>query len=266
MPYRYILISIIIITAPSLSGQTRSFDALFPGYDESAKAAVFTPKGIFKSTERSGESSPVPQMLPVFLSGNDFADPVLRMEPSFLVESLMVIPLTGYYGGLTGIYNAFGNISGLKGRLYHSVTRDREVPLFEDAARLESAKKTSPIPDPPPVRVMPPQETIFMRLKDSNFGNSYYRADITAAQRGLLFRLSNFRNITYLLIPVIRENKFIAQLYIEPLLEGILIYCIAGADVSDFVASRIDMSSAIQKRLAVFMEWIIDGIDKTPSP
>jgi hypothetical protein len=61
---------------------------------------------------------------------------------------------------------------------------------------------------------------------------------------------------------VIKEEKFIAQLYFELIQEGILIYSIAGADVSDFVSSRIDMSSAISKRLAVIIAWVAEGITK----
>jgi hypothetical protein len=39
-----------------------------------------------------------------------------------------------------------------------------------------------------------------------------------------------------------------------------LIYSLAGTDVSDFIANRIDIPSAISKRLAVFIDWVSDGI------
>jgi hypothetical protein len=77
---------------------------------------------------------------------------------------------------------------------------------------------------------------------------------------GLSYSLSNFKSLTYLLIPVIREEKFTAQLYFEPIAEGILIYGLAGADVSDFVSSRINMASAIDKRLTVIISWVAEGI------
>jgi hypothetical protein len=59
---------------------------------------------------------------------------------------------------------------------------------------------------------------------------------------------------------VIREGRFIAQLYFEPIQEGILIYSIAGADIPEIFASRIDMNSAISKRLAVITSWAAEGI------
>jgi hypothetical protein len=62
---------------------------------------------------------------------------------------------------------------------------------------------------------------------------------------------------------VIREEKFSAQLYFEPISEGVLIYGLAGVDVSDFVSSRIDMKSAIGKRLSVILSWITEGVKKS---
>jgi hypothetical protein len=59
------------------------------------------------------------------------------------------------------------------------------------------------------------------------------------------------------------EEKFQANLYLEPLDEGMLIYSLAGTDVSDFIANRIDIPSAISKRLAVFIDWVSDGIKAT---
>jgi hypothetical protein len=195
------------------------------------------------------------KMLDSRLSGS-----VLNNQPSFLVEALMVIPRKDNSIDLLAVYNALGNIRALKGRLYHSATRDRDIPLFEDATRIAGAKKNSPIPDPGPASSIPPSETVYLRIKDVNFGNSFYREDLHLADFGISYRLSNFKNLSYLFVPVIREEKFVAQIYIEPIAEGILIYSIAGADVSDFVASRIDMSSAINKRLTVIISWIVDGL------
>jgi hypothetical protein len=158
------------------------------------------------------------------------------------------------------VYNALSAIRGLAGRTYHSATRRKEIPLFEDATRLESAAKNTPVPDPGPAAAVPPSETVYVRLKDANFGNSHYRGEVAIDHYGLRYRLSNNRNLNYLFIPVIKAEQFTALLYFEPIEEGILIYSIAGADVSDFVSSNIDMPSAISKRLAVIVSWVADGI------
>jgi hypothetical protein len=245
----------VVIYCLPLYGQTHSFTDLFPSMDTEKRAAVFSPSGFLTASKNSRELVLCPA-----LPETDIAGPVLSKNPRFLIESLLVLPYGRTPADLTDVYNALGKIQNLKGRLYHSATRDRDVPLFEDATRLAGERKLSPIPDTPAVTEAPPGETMYICLRDINFGNSYYRADIAVNQRGLLYRLSNFKALSYLVFPVIGREKFIAQMYIEPLAEGILVYSIAGADVSDFVASQIDIPSAIQKRLEVIIGWVIDGL------
>ncbi|MDR2259200.1 MAG: hypothetical protein LBE14_08655, partial [Treponema sp.] len=208
---------------------------IFPRISPEIRDQAFSPSGFIKSSEKSDG---------FYLLDSNGLDPrfsrgILNGQPSVLVESLLVIPRADVPVSLLDVYNALGNIRALKGRVYHSATRDQEVPLFEDATRIAGAKKTSPVPDPGPAVSIPASETVYLRIKDVNFGNSYYRGDVTLDTSGLLYRLSNYKNLTYLFIPVIKEEKFIAQLYFEPITEGVLVYSIAGADVSDFVASKI---------------------------
>jgi hypothetical protein len=254
----FLACTFLVGTVP-LIGQSRSFDLLFPRLDKATKEQVFSPDGFVISTRRSTGLD----LLAASALDSTLSDFVLKHDPTYLTESLQVI-LTDKPVSFTQIYNAMGNIRGLKGRLYHSFTRNQETPLFEDATRLVSAKKLTPIPDPPPARSVPASETIYIRLKDVNFGNSYYRADITGNGWGLLYTLSNFKNLTYLFIPVIKEDKFIAQLYFEPIPEGVLVYSLAGTDVSDFIASQVDIPSAIRKRLDVIIQWVTDGITAAP--
>jgi hypothetical protein len=247
-----------ILFAFPLFAQLRSFDVIFPGLPEKIRSDALSGEGYIgtsvkstglKSITGSGTSK-IDQQI---------AGTVLSKQPGFIVESLLVIPQTRD-ASLLSVYNALGNIRGLKGRLYSSHTRSKDIPLFEDATRLESEKKNVPIPDPGPASRLPSSETVYIRLKDVNFGNSYYRGEVKMAQYGLRYSLSNYKNVSYLFVPVIKEDKFNVQLYFEPIQEGILIYSIAGADVSDFVSSRIDMASAISKRLAVIIAWVAEGI------
>jgi hypothetical protein len=236
----------------------RSFNQIFPNIPSSGREAAFSSEGYYRSTGKIQRSA-------LAGSGQSDIDPhiieaVLVMQPNFLVESILVVPgKTGQYS-LLNVYNALGKVRGLKGRLYHSATRNEYVPLFEDVTRIESAQKNNPIADPAPVSRIPPSETIYMRLKDVNFGNTYYRGEMTLVPRGLRYSLSNNKNMSYFFIPVIKEEKFKVQLYFEPITEGVLIYALAGADVSDFAASRVDMPSAISKRLAVIISWVAEGI------
>ena len=234
--------------------QNRTFDELFPRLEESQKREAFSEGGIIRSL-RQGEElilSPSPD------SGINYASRL--QDHPYLTESLLLIPHGDTLLRVLDAYNALGKVQNLQGRLYHSHTRDSEIPLFEDATRLESDRRTSSIPDPPPASSLPSHETVYIRLRDVNFGNTYYRAEISPQGPGLLYHLTNNRTINYLLFPVMREGNFSAFLYMEPLEEGMLVYSVAGTQVSDFVARQIDIPSAISKRLAVFVAWIGDGL------
>jgi hypothetical protein len=247
--------SVFLYTAPVFA-QYRSFNELFPHLTETNREKIFSEDGLFTFQNNTGSL----QLLSPALADTAIQKPVLERQPVFLIESLLVIPFSENKPDLLTIYNACGKVRKLKGRIYHSATRDRDIPLFEEATRLADSRRTSVIPDPPDASSVPQRETIYIRLKDANFGNSYYKADISVDRYGLTYSLTNFRSLTYLFIPAIRENKFITRLYIEPLAEGVLIYSLSGVDVSDFIASKIDIPSAIRKRLEVIIDWIGDGI------
>ena len=248
----------ILFFSIGIDAQTplRSFEELFPTITQIQKDEVFSPEGIIRSIRRH-ESL---EFIPATSSGIDLIGAVSRTEPSFLAESLLVIPYTDRMFDKLDIYNALGKIGGLKGRLYHSHTRGEEVPLFEEATRLEGSSRSNPIPDPPAASTVPASETVHIRLKDINFGNTYYRTDMSVSPYGINYSLTNTRNISYLFFPAIREGRFSAILYMEPLNEGVLVYSMAGADASDFVANRIHIPSAISKRLELFISWIGDGL------
>ena len=243
--------------AQPLPGQ-RSFDGIFPGIPSAIREEVFSNEGYCRSTSKvsphtiigSSQSAIDPQII----------ESVFARQPGFTVESILVISGKAGKYSLLDVYNALGKTRGLKGRLYHSYTRNEFVPLFEDVTRLESARRNIPVEDPAPASKIPASETVYMRLKDINFGNTYYRGDMALTTYGLRYSLSNNKNMTYFFIPVIKEEKFTAQLYFESIMEGILIYALAGADVSDFVSSKIDMPSAISKRLTVIIGWVAEGI------
>ena len=242
--------------AKAAANPLRSFYDIFHNLGESHKAGVFSSEGIIRSI-RANEDL---EFLPAPGSGIDLNSIITKIGPSYLSESLLVIPYQGRTLEKLDAYNALGKIRDLRDRLYHSHTRNTEVPLFEDATRIDNDRRSNSIPDPPSSSVLPTSETVNIRLKDINFGNSYYRGDMSVSTYGILYSLTNTRNLTFMLFPVIREGKFTAVLYMEPLIEGMLVYSMAGADASGFVANMVDIPSAISKRLAVFIDWISDGL------
>ena len=237
----------------------RSFNELFPLVEEAKRKDIFDEYGYIRTSGKNG----VLNLIPSPGSGINIHNLVMRVKPSYLVESLKVLPYSGKPLDRLDAYNALGRIRDLKGRLYRSHSRNSSVPLFEDATRLESARKSNPIPDPAPAMQLPFTETVYLRLKDANFGNTYYRGEISTSLHGITYSLTNFKSLKFLFFTAMREEKFSAILYLEPLNEGMMIYSVAGGDVSDFIASRIDVPSAIAKRLSFFIAWISDGLSAT---
>jgi len=254
--FLFFLIILFISCAANVFSQLRSFNDIFPDISPENRSLVFSNDAYVKSSQKANG---------FIIYGNSQSsglDPkivgnVISANPVYFVESISVLPGTPSF---LDIYNALGNIRNLKGRLYKSYTRGKEVPLFEDATRIASEKNTTSVPDPAPAATLPKNETIYIKLKDVNFGNTYYRAEMSLTNNGIIYTMTNSKNINYLLIPVMKEGRFIARLYIEPIVEGFLIYSVAGADISDFVASKIHVDSAISKRLGVITSWAANGI------
>ena len=264
--FRFLVLKCLVlfpVAAQSPQSALRSFDDIFPGLSPAVRAEAFSQDGYFGAFSR--RSSPDMNFRQDILASRSALDSgiseaVLAMQPLVLVESIMVIPGEGGRYSLLDVYNALSQTRNLQGRLYHSHRRDAYIPLFEEVTRLDAGRRNTPVGDPAPASSVPQSETIYMRLRDANFGNTFYRAQMNLDGYGLRYNLTNNRTITYLLFPAIREGRFIAQMYFEPIAEGILIYGLAGVDVSNFVYSQIHMRSAISTRLAVIIEWAVDGI------
>jgi len=242
--------------ALNLSAQLRSFNEIFPNIDQDIRIAAFMDSGYYRINQKANG---------IALLGSDHnsaIDPqiinkVLNQNPTYLVESVFVIPLRQSTVSLVDVYNALANIRGIN---EIPGPGNQASPVFHDATRIVSEKQTTAIPDPAPANILPGTETFYIRMKDTNFGNTFFRAEMTLFQNGLRYTMHNFRNISFLFIPVIRKENFIAQLYIEPINEGVLMYSIAGADIPEFLTSKINIDSAITKRLAVFISWAAGGI------
>jgi len=250
-----------ILLTNNIFAQIRSFNDIFPNLSKDITNAAFSESGYVKSSHKTSG---------FIIIGNEQSSRLDSQvvnfaqikNPGYLVESISVIRAEPDSVTLLDVYNSLQNIRGLRGRLYASATRNQSVPLFEEATRIVSDKQMTDIADPAPSKTLPKTETVFIRLKDANFGNTYYRAEMSLVQNGLCYTLSNFRTISFLFVPIMKEDKFIAQLYFEPINEGVLIYSVAGADISEFVASKIDIDSAIAKRLNVINSWAIEGFKK----
>ena len=234
----------------------RSFEELYPHLDDSRRKMIFDAEGLMRTLSKTE----VLELIPGPQTEIDIHTKIMQKNPAHLAEALIVVPYSGDALDRLDGYNALQKVRDLKGHFYRSHRRGAGVPLFEDATRLDNSKMSVPVPDPPPALTLPQSETMYIRLKDANFGNTYYRADFSLSTHGISYDLTNYKKISFLFFTVLKEGNFTALMYMEPLLEGMMIYVVAGADVSDFIASKVSVPSAIAKRGKVFIEWVRDNL------
>ncbi|MDR2602064.1 MAG: hypothetical protein LBC53_06405 [Spirochaetaceae bacterium] len=161
---------------------------------------------------------------------------------------------------LIDVYNSLNDIKTLKGRLYYSFTRKKETALFLEAYRMTSEKNHAALLDEPPYTEIPAFQTRYFNLRDVNFGQCYYRAQVLKYGKGLQFTLTNFKAISFLFIPIIKEEDLFINYYIEPLADGVLLYGIIAAQAPNFIENHIDLKSSVIKRVELINGWIIDGL------
>lgn len=238
-------------------GSLRSFDHLFPGFTIAQKQMAFTAFG-FKNSFKKNEA---PQIVPASYSGINILRTVMEKKPTQLVEAIIVVPYSGRELDKLDAFNAIGRIERISDYLVYSPSRGgKMIPLFEESTRLDDPKRKRPIPDPPPANRLPYSHSMHLCLKDTFFGNTYFRGDFTDSPFGLSYFLTNFTTVWFLVFPVMRAEKFAAVLYIEPLAEGMLIYCMAGIDIPEFLLDRINLAYQIDRRLSIFISWLSDGL------
>ncbi|AEJ19615.1 DUF6675 family protein [Gracilinema caldarium] len=253
-----IAILFFITFAPFLFSQNRSLADLYPEKSKDSLNILFSEHGFIQTLEKSTQK---PMFEPLLDTPLYFNNIIQQRKPSFVIESARIISLKNTVS-LQNIFISLSRVRDLAGRTYKSSSRGKEVPLFETATRIESPRKPTPLEDPRNTihDVIPSKQVFYILLKDINFGNSYYKIEMQTYDKGLMFILTNAKTLSYGIIPVIGEDRFISVLYIEPLKEGLLLYNQAGAQVNSIISSQVHMPSAIRKRLDVFIDWLVDGL------
>ena len=234
--------------------EPRSFDDVFPGFPPSMKARTMSSAGLRHSFEKDGS----PMMLPAPDSGIDLLSSIIKKTPSHIIEALVVVPHGRKELDLLDIYNALGRIKKLK---EHSIPiNGRDFYIFMDTTRIESPRNRKPIPDPPPAKILPPGETMYLCFTDSYMGDLHIRGDISVSLYGITYSMSNFTDIRYSLFRIMRAERYSTVIYLEPVNEGILIYSVTGFYLPGFIANRISLTPNINVRISALISWITEGL------
>jgi len=242
----------LILEVPGF--KIRSFHDIFPGLSQGQRLIVTSSRGLRNSFDKNGS----PALLPHPDSGIDLISQVMLKKPSHIIEALVVLPFNRREPDFLDIYNALRKIKNIQD---HTISiRGKDTKIFMDTTRLESAKKRKPVPDPPPVDILPYSETMYLRFIDQYMGDLYLRGDISMGLYGITYSLSNFRDVSYSIFRIMKAESFSAIIYLEPVKEGILVYSISGIYIPGFIARRVNLTPSMNNRITVLVNWIADGL------
>jgi len=234
--------------------EIRSFDTIFPGFSRIQRLRAMSKEGLRRSfvKDESAILVPNPDL------GIDLLGSVMKKNPSHLIEALAVVPYMGKEFDLLDIYNALGRIEKIKD--YPVSLNNNDYYIFTESTRIESARNRKAIPDPLPAVTLPFSQTMYLRLKEISFGNLFIRADISISVYGITYSMTNFTDVRYFLVPMMKAERFNTMIYLEPVKEGILIYSITGFYLPGFIADRVNLTPSINRRITIFTNWITDGL------
>jgi len=245
-------IPIIIEAAPFIG--IRSFEDVFSNLSEDQKEYVFSDSGLRYSFERAG----TPMIVPQPTSGVDLLSSVMAKRPSHVVEALVVVPCEERELDLLDIYNALGKIENIKD---HSISlQGRDIHIFAETTRLESARNRTAISDPLPADILPYSDTMYIRFTDAFFGDLFIRGDVSVSLYGITYNMTNFRDVRYSFIPIMRSERVSIIIYLEPIKEGILVYSMSGFYLPGLIANSANLTPSINRRITVLLSWITYGL------
>ena len=232
----------------------RSLDNIFPDLSRTQRAIVMGGRGARYSFEKGGS----PTLIPNPDSGINLLDSVMAKKPSHIIEALIIVPYNRRELDFLDIYNALRKINNIQN---HTLSiRGKDVKVFMDTTRIESAQRRRPVPDPQRADTLPLSETMYLRFIDQYLGDLYLRGNISVGLYGITYSLSNFRDVSYSIFRIMKAESFSAILYLEPVKEGILVYSMSGINIPNFIAHRVRLTPNMNNRITVLVEWITEGL------
>jgi len=242
----------LVFEAPPV--ETRSFDDVFPNFTQIQKLRVMNGTGLRYSFEKDGS----PTLTPGPDSGIDLLSRVMAKNPSHIIEALVVVQYRERELDMLDIYNALGRVKNIKD--HKIIFNDREIVIFKETTRLVSAKNRKPIPDPEPTNILPHSETMYLLFLDPYIGDLYLKGEVSVSLYGITYSITNFRDVSYSIFKVMKEERFNAIIYLEPIKEGVLIYSVSGLYLPNFIAKRINLTPNMNRRITVLINWITSGL------
>jgi hypothetical protein len=166
------------------------------------------------------------------------------------------------------VYNELLAVSTLKGLQYFSRRRGKMHTLYDLSFVIDSPESNTPLPDPN-YQTIPGELNLFVRQKDSTFGNNVYSFKYTSAgtsgggDSAAMFLISQ-RNVTkmdLLLVPVVSENNLRSYVALIDAGPYFVIYAASIVNVSLLPGLKDQISSSINNRTLALLSWFSQRAD-----
>jgi hypothetical protein len=158
------------------------------------------------------------------------------------------------------IFNEILALSELTGLEYYSRRRKRMHTLYEASVVIDGAETKKPLPNPV-YASPPPSVSLYVRQKDTKFGDNTYVFTYTSFESAFFVTQENISTIKLAFIPVAAKGdlRSIAALFdAGPYL---LIYAASLAKTGAPLLLKEQMSESINNRAAALLTWFSDRAD-----
>ncbi|MCC8145138.1 MAG: hypothetical protein LIO93_01590 [Bacteroidales bacterium] len=184
-----------------------------------------------------------------------------ELHPNLVVETLNLFkkPSGISQGTWTdeeklALLNGTLSLSKLKGIEYYSKSKGKMRVLYEESVVIDGPESKKEIPDPV-LSLLPDSLTIFVKQKDTTFGENIYRYDYYSTPGALVFVQQNLTSMTYGLLPLVGKNKLRSVVAVVDAGEYLVVYglSMAKASAPSWMEKRVKES--FSNRANAVMKW-----------
>jgi hypothetical protein len=153
-----------------------------------------------------------------------------------------------------GLYNSILAVQSLAGIQYFSRTRNKMHTLYENSEIIDSPDTKKPLPDP---FYSAPQSQLdlYVRQKDTTFGNNIYQCTYYADAKSFIIVQQNLNTITLGPLPVIGKNNFRSCTAILDAGQYIIVYMAFFVRASFLPGMKQQISVSISNRVEALLNW-----------
>jgi hypothetical protein len=186
------------------------------------------------------------------------------VDPNITVESLRLYkkPSSGGWTASerTELFNGILSLSTLKGIEYFSKSRNRMRILYETSSVIDGPETKKPLADP--VYGNPPAElNVFVRLKDSTFGDNVYKFTYYSSESSFIVSQENITAVSYGPVPLVDKNKFRSVVAVFDCGPYLLVYAASLARASMVPGMKQRAGESISNKAAAVLSWFYQKAD-----